>query len=264
MGVPGEAVHFERDRDVAARLAEALWVPTSLLDTPDPDSAPIFPESCQEGFPRWLDARGPQPRRYGLVYADPIRDEIPHELFTKAAKLMPRVDLLSYVAATQYKRRRGADPGRPFLSDHVRAIGKKFVLIRRPRTAWHWTFILLTNWEIPEWTRQGFYRLDSETGSQIMDQLNLSTREHLEMANTPLPFEREPYRSYAEYLRHPRFLKVRAVVFTRAAGLCERCHQRPPTEPHHLRYPPWGTFEVPENMIAICLPCHCEIHGKAV
>jgi hypothetical protein len=45
--------------------------------------------------------------------------------------------------------------------------------------------------------------------------------------------------------------------------MCERCHGRPPTEPHHLRYPSWGTFDVPENMIAVCHPCHCQIHGKA-
>ena len=72
----------------------------------------------------------------------------------------------------------------------------------------------------------------------------------------------KPYRGYQEYLRHPRFLEIRAQVFERAAGTCERCGKRPPTEPHHLRYPPWGTFDVPENMIAVCNPCHCEIHGK--
>lgn len=72
-----------------------------------------------------------------------------------------------------------------------------------------------------------------------------------------------PYRGYREYLRHPRFLEIRAEVFDRAAGLCEQCGLRPPTEPHHLRYPPWGTFDVPENMIAVCHLCHCEIHGKA-
>lgn len=70
------------------------------------------------------------------------------------------------------------------------------------------------------------------------------------------------YRSYAEYLHHPRFLKVRAEVFDRAGGACENCGERPPTEPHHLRYPPWGAFDVPENMIAVCNPCHCAIHGK--
>lgn len=47
-----------------------------------------------------------------------------------------------------------------------------------------------------------------------------------------------------------------------AGGSCERCQCRPPTEPHHLRYPPWGAFDVPENLIAVCHPCHCEIHGK--
>jgi hypothetical protein len=72
-----------------------------------------------------------------------------------------------------------------------------------------------------------------------------------------------PYRGYQEYLRHPRFLEIRAEVFRRAGGKCEQCGQRPPTEPHHLRYPPWGTFDVPENMIAVCHLCHCEVHGKA-
>jgi hypothetical protein len=73
-----------------------------------------------------------------------------------------------------------------------------------------------------------------------------------------------PYRTYREYLRHPRFLAVRALVMQRAAGQCEyhRC-QRRATEVHHWRYPPWGTFDVPENMIAVCHACHCRIHGKA-
>lgn len=72
-----------------------------------------------------------------------------------------------------------------------------------------------------------------------------------------------PYRTYREYLRHPRFLAVRAQAFKRAGGWCERCGLSPPTEPHHLHYPPWGAFDVPENIIAVCHRCHCEIHGKA-
>lgn len=71
-----------------------------------------------------------------------------------------------------------------------------------------------------------------------------------------------PYRSYREYLGHPRFLAVRTAVFERAAGKCERCKVRPPTEPHHWRYPPWGAFDIPENLSAVCHRCHCEIHGK--
>lgn len=71
-----------------------------------------------------------------------------------------------------------------------------------------------------------------------------------------------PYRTYAEYLRHPRFRAIRALVMERARDTCERCGKRRASEVHHLRYPKWGTFDVPENMIAICHPCHCEIHGK--
>jgi len=265
-GIPSETLHYERDPAEAALLAEALWTPANLLDTPDPESAPIHVESCQEGFTRWLDEHGHQGDRYGLVYSDPIRDEIPHELLNKAAKYLPRVDLLSYVAATQYKRRRGADPGRPFLADHIRAVDKRVALIREPIGMWQWTFVLWSNWvNLPEWHRRGFYRLDSEQGERILDRLNLSKGEQHAKVNTPLPIPEpeQPYRTYREYLKHPRFLAVRAQVFERAGGVCERCMDRTPTEPHHLRYPPWGTFDVPENMIAVCHGCHCEIHGKA-
>ncbi len=79
----------------------------------------------------------------------------------------------------------------------------------------------------------------------------------------PQPGVDKPYRTYAEYLRHPRFLAVRSVAFDRAGGKCERCHDRPPTEPHHLRYPPWGAFDVPTNLLVVCHRCHCDIHGKA-
>jgi hypothetical protein len=286
-GVPYQAVHFEKDPAVAARLGEALWVPVSLLDMPDPESAQIRIETCQEGFPRWLAEIGPQPRRLGMVYADPIRDEIPVELLNCAAKFMPRVDLLSYVSATQYKRRRRGDlrrnghSARPVLSDHVNAVNKRHGLIRKPehRTGWQFTFILWSNWgNLPDWNGRGFYRLDSDEGRRILDLLDLTSDEQHEKANTPLWSEGDgvlparyqpprtgdaPYRNYQEYLRHPRFLAIRAQVFERAGGKCERCGLRPPTEPHHLRYPPWGAFDVPENMIAVCHPCHCEIHGEA-
>ena len=73
---------------------------------------------------------------------------------------------------------------------------------------------------------------------------------------------RDWYQTYAEYLRHPVFLAARAVVMIRARGTCERCESTPATEPHHLRYPPWGTFDVPEHMIAVCHGCHCELEGQ--
>ncbi len=71
-----------------------------------------------------------------------------------------------------------------------------------------------------------------------------------------------PYATYQDYLRHPRFLAIRQLVMERAGGVCERCGVRPAREPHHLRYPKWGTFDVPDNLIAVCHECHCRFHGK--
>jgi predicted HNH restriction endonuclease len=34
------------------------------------------------------------------------------------------------------------------------------------------------------------------------------------------------------------------------------------TQVHHVRYPPWGTFDTEENLLALCRPCHAAIHGK--
>lgn len=272
-GIRHETLHYERDTTEAAFLIHALTDRSStLFDFGDEQAYPVCIEPFQEGFDRWLDQRGFQPNTYGLIYSDPIRDEIPHELLNKAAKNLPRVDLLAYVAGTQYKRRRGAAAPRgvelPYLSDHIKAIDKRHVLIRQPLGQWQWTFLLWTNWtSFPDWEQRGFYRLDSPQGKRIVERLDFSEKEQHERANTPLfqlprPGD-APYRGYREYLRHPRFKEIRAEVFQRAAGLCERCYDRTPTEPHHLRYPPWGTFDVPENMIAVCHGCHCEIHGKA-
>lgn len=191
--VPHEAIHFEKDLEVAARLGEALWVPTSLLDCPSKDSAPIYNEPMEEAFPRWLDGLGRQTRRLGLVYSDPIDDEINHGVLNLVADRLPKVDLLAYVAATQYKRRRGGDLKRngtsllPLIEDHIRAVNKKVVLIRRPRGGNQYTFILWSDWDnLPTWETRGFHRLDSDRGQQILDQINLTATKLREKTNTPL------------------------------------------------------------------------------
>jgi len=70
------------------------------------------------------------------------------------------------------------------------------------------------------------------------------------------------YSTYAEYLRHPRFRAVRAVAMERDRYTCQRCKAARATEVHHLKYPPWGTFDVPENLVSVCHHCHCIIEGK--
>ncbi len=69
------------------------------------------------------------------------------------------------------------------------------------------------------------------------------------------------YRSYREYLQHPTFRRVRAEAMRRAQYRCVHCGARA-TEVHHLRYPAWGTFDVPENLEPVCHACHCRLHGK--
>jgi hypothetical protein len=182
--IPHEAIHYEVDAREAALLAEARWVPTSLLDVPDPTTAPIYVQACEEGLPAWLVRQGRQPYRHGLVYADPIGKELPHEMLGHVAHTMPRVDILAYVSATGYKRRNGAR-----LVDHIEAVGKQNVLIREKRGPWQWTFLLFTNWDgFPEWHTSGFHRLNSEAGQRILEELNLTKRELHEARNTPLPF----------------------------------------------------------------------------
>jgi hypothetical protein len=262
--IPYESLHFEHDPAVAAALHAAI------AEHGYDRAATVVAERFETGIPRWLATVGRQPYRSALFYSDPIKDPIPVEAFNVLAERFPRGEFLAYVAANDhYKRANGGGYGhRRRLADDITAVRKEVVMVREPATAHQWTFLLWTNWRaFPKWERRGFYRVDSPRGRQIVDELNYTQAELHDRANVPLPFNGEPpdppYRTYREYLRHPRFLKVRAVVFRRAAGRCERCGLRPPTEPHHLRYPPWGEFDVPENLIAVCNPCHCEIHGKA-
>lgn len=171
-----QSLFFDQDATVAARLSAALsWVEAD-------GSAEVIADPCEIGMSRWLTRAGEQPYRYGLVYADPIAKEIPVALLARVAHQMPRVDILSYVAATGYKRRGG-----PRLRDHLGAIEKKYVYVRKPAGQWQWTFVLWTNFESRlDWKRAGFHRADSERGRLILDRLDMTVREFHEATNEPL------------------------------------------------------------------------------
>lgn len=191
-GIRAETVHFEQDPEVAGRLNVAMSDPFALLD-PGLTSQ-VHNEPFEAGFDAWLDRAGYQANRYGLIYSDPIGDPIPVATLNRAADLFPRVDLLAYVAAnSQYKRvrgqdlKRGIEPTRPLLAEHIAAVRKRVVLIREPLSAHQWTFVLWSNWtDLPQWERHGFWRLDSAKGQHILDRLNLTEDEHRKKANAPL------------------------------------------------------------------------------
>jgi len=67
------------------------------------------------------------------------------------------------------------------------------------------------------------------------------------------------YRTYAEYLRHPKYVKVRDEEMLLAGGKCRMCGDKA-TEVHHATYPKWGTFDVVENLLAVCNSCHTKLH----
>ena len=259
-GLSYQALHFECVPGEADLLEKALadggWPPSSVQRM-----------RFEEGIPLWLNGLGRREAwRLGLVYSDPISEPIPVDTFNLIGERLPRVDLLAYVSATnQYKRANanGAGHGRR-LAEDVQAVNKQCVLIREPRRAEQYTFILWSNWDrLFDWKREGFHRLESGRGKELLAVMDNTKQELHDKRNTPLfDVEPAPYRTYAEYLQHPRFLAVRAQVFERAGGICERCGDQPATEPHHLSYPPWGTFDVPENLIAVCHRCHCQAHGK--
>ena len=68
------------------------------------------------------------------------------------------------------------------------------------------------------------------------------------------------YSTYSEYLRHPVFLQSVAKALDRAGGVCEGCGLEARTEPHHVRYCPWGQFDPPENLKLLCRTCHEDAH----
>jgi len=72
---------------------------------------------------------------------------------------------------------------------------------------------------------------------------------------------RSEYRSYWEYLSHPKYRAVREEAMRRAHYRCQRCGG-PATEVHHRKYPPWGEFDEPENLLPVCHACHCAIENK--
>jgi hypothetical protein len=70
------------------------------------------------------------------------------------------------------------------------------------------------------------------------------------------------YKTYWEYLNHPRFRAIRHEAMKFAGWLCQDCKQNKATEVHHIRYPPWGEFDSMENLIPVCHICHSKRHGK--
>jgi hypothetical protein len=67
--------------------------------------------------------------------------------------------------------------------------------------------------------------------------------------------------AYHWYLGSAFWRERREFILGRANHICEKCEKRRATEVHHLTY--IRVFqELPSDLIALCKPCHSEIHWR--
>lgn len=210
------------------------------------------------------------PKSYGLVYADPNAlvdspEEALHTFFLRpeTKKIDVLINLDGHMRRRVIAAQRAGNPGNyDDLRRLMRRVGKKHWWIRQPHNCpgSKWTFLFGSNF--PKINIQGLGKVDlpmfpveSEKGQKILVDL---MGEHLPGKTSS---SHSPYRTYQEYLRHPRFMAVRQLVLNRNGGLCELCNSFEATEVHHRVYPQWGTFDDPAALVSICHPCHCYVHG---
>jgi hypothetical protein len=71
--------------------------------------------------------------------------------------------------------------------------------------------------------------------------------------------------TYVAYLKSPAWAAKRQEALQRAGGKCQRCGPggAPAAEVHHLTYERLYA-ELPEDLEAVCAPCHRQAHGRGV
>jgi hypothetical protein len=70
--------------------------------------------------------------------------------------------------------------------------------------------------------------------------------------------QKMPTRRYLDYLKSPKWKATKA-NHLRIYPVCEICHMRPSFQCHHVTYKRLG-YELPIDLVAVCVQCHHEIH----
>jgi len=119
----------------------------------------------------------------GLVFADPNGSpDWPALEMIAGTQQYRQLDFLVNVNATSIKRCRNSPlcKGYRLLSESIAALGKKHVYVWAPHRSNSWQFALVfaTNWnKFPEFSRSGFWRIDSPEGQKIFNRLNYTQKE---------------------------------------------------------------------------------------
>ena len=66
---------------------------------------------------------------------------------------------------------------------------------------------------------------------------------------------------YDAYLQSDAWRARRARCLQLAGGVCQDCGRKRATDAHHLTYERLGD-ERPEDLLAVCEPCHNRLHGR--
>lgn len=69
---------------------------------------------------------------------------------------------------------------------------------------------------------------------------------------------------YNAYLKSNEWQWLKNEVMYRAKGICELCGKTCATEVHHVKYPKMFSEDHPDNLLALCQPCHDKQHGIRV
>lgn len=67
---------------------------------------------------------------------------------------------------------------------------------------------------------------------------------------------------YADYLKTPHWLTLRAAKLKKAGFRCQLCNGRQKLEVHHRTYEALGNESL-EDLIVLCRSCHGRFHRKA-
>lgn len=116
---------------------------------------------------------------YGMVYVDPNNHEARFKELSSffSHPSFRQLDVMFHISGTTIKRLLSKNVT-DRLSDSISGINKKFWLIKKPETAWDWTFLLGTNWvDFPEFDSIDFVSVDSAKGQFYLDQVNNTRKE---------------------------------------------------------------------------------------
>lgn len=170
------------------RLLDEDWRQARLVSATRQLTCYAYPRDYALELPRLLAEERERKTREGLeghnvrqslgvLYSDESGCMPPLSLLQSCAVWSHwwRLDVLIHVATTNLKRRRASpvDPWPYTLEEVMAMIGKPYWIVREPFGPHGWSFVMGTHWErFPEFRAQGFYRLDSLEGCEILRRLN--------------------------------------------------------------------------------------------